>query len=266
VSAGGALSARGVGRVERGAVLLDGVDLDVDGGRVLGVVGPNGSGKSTLVRCLAAITPADAGEVRLDDRPIGAHGAREVARRLAFVGQEAASDIDHRVEDVVRLGRLPHRGRLGGASRQDDDICRRALADVGLDGFGRRRWSELSGGERQRVQVARALAQEPTVVVLDEPLNHLDVRHQFELLRLLTERPATVVVVLHDLALAARWCDELLVLAGGRAVASGAPRDVLDAGLLADVFGVRGSVEVRGGVTVVELVDSLRGSAPTPGT
>ena len=264
MSGGGSVSAHGLGRVERGAVLLEGVDLHVEGGRVLGIVGPNGSGKSTLVRCLAGITGADEGEVRLDGRPLGEHGGRQVARRLAFVGQETASDIDHRVEDVVRLGRLPHRGRLGGAAREDDDLCLRALADVGLEGFGRRRWSGLSGGERQRVQVARALAQQPAVLVLDEPLNHLDVRHQFDLLRLLAERPMTVVVVLHDLALAARWCDELLVLADGRAEASGPPADVLHESSLAEVFGVRGSVRVRDGVALVELEDSLRATPAAP--
>jgi len=262
VSAGGTLSATGVGRVERGAVLLEGVDLEVAGGRVLGVVGPNGSGKSTLVRCLAGLVPPDSGEVLLDGTSLGELGARRVARCLAHVGQETASDIDHRVDDVVRLGRLPHRGRFGGASREDDDIAGDALAAVGLTGFERRRWSGLSGGERQRVQVARALAQQPTVLVLDEPLNHLDVRHQFDLLRLLAEGSATVVLVLHDLALAARWCDNLLVLSGGRAVASGPPADVLDEALLADVFGVRGRVQRRGDATVVELEDSLAGGAP----
>lgn len=251
--AGLRLEARGLTRTAGRAVLLGGVDLAVGAGRVLGVTGPNGSGKSTLVRCLAGVASPDSGVVLLDGTPLGGLGAREVARRLAFVGQDESTDIDHRVEDVVRLGRLPHRGRLGGSSVRDDDLCREALAAVGMLGFERRRWSGLSGGERQRVQIARALAQEPRVLVLDEPLNHLDVHHQFELLDLLVALPVTVVVVLHDLALAARYCDELIVLKGGAAVAAGPPAGVLTPALLARVFRVRGSVTTSGGATTVTL-------------
>ncbi|PYY34080.1 ABC transporter ATP-binding protein [Curtobacterium sp. MCJR17_055] len=236
----GVLGARDVGRSVPGVDLLDGVDLLAPSGLMTGIVGPNGSGKSTLARCLAGVTAPDRGTVTLDGADLRTLPRRSVARRLAFVEQQAHTDIDHRVLDVVRLGRLPWRSRLGTLDDDADDICREALTEVGMAGTEQRRWSGLSGGERQRVQIARALAQEPAVLVLDEPLNHLDVHHQFELLDLLAAGPRTVVVVLHDLDLAARYCDHLVVLHGGRVAAAGAPEDVLTPGLLADVFRVRG--------------------------
>jgi iron complex transport system ATP-binding protein len=236
----GVLGAHDLGRTVQGVDLLVGVDLLAPSGLLTGIVGPNGSGKSTLARCLAGVTPPDRGAVTLDDADLRALPRRSAARRLAFVEQQAHTDIDHRVLDVVRLGRLPWRSRLGTLDDDADDVCREALAEVGMAGTEQRRWSGLSGGERQRVQIARALAQDPAVLVLDEPLNHLDVHHQFELLDLLAGGSRTVVVVLHDLDLAVRYCDHLVVLDGGRVAAAGAPEDVLTPGLLAEVFRVRG--------------------------
>jgi len=242
--------------------ILEDVDVSVGAGHVLGVVGPNGSGKSTLVRCLAGITPADIGTVTLDGDALRDLGVRGVARRLAFVGQAEHTDINHRVDDVVRLGRLPHRGRFGGTTAADTTICEAALAAVGLEGFGTRHWNGLSGGERQRVHIARALAQEPQVLILDEPLNHLDIHHQFELLDLLRALPTTIVLVLHDIPLAARYCDELLVLDEGRAVAAGSPAHVLSPSLIADVFRVQADVRRSDRQVKVELVGT-RTSATT---
>lgn len=254
---GGSLQATGLTMSAGSTKILEDVDASVGAGRVLGVVGPNGSGKSTLVRCLAGITQADTGTVALDGDVLTDLGVRGVARCLAFVGQAEHTDIDHRVEDVVRLGRLPHRGRFGGATATDTTICEAALAAVGLGGFGARHWNGLSGGERQRVHIARALAQEPQVLILDEPLNHLDIHHQFELLDLLRALPTTVVIVLHDIPLAARYCDELLVLDEGRAVAAGAPADVLSPTLIADVFRVQADVKKSDRQVSVELVGTL---------
>ena len=241
---GGSLQARRLSRSAGSTPLLHDVDVSIDAGRMLGIIGPNGSGKSTLVRCLAGVAKPDAGTVSLDGQTLEGLGVRDTARRLAFVGQAEQTDIDHRVQDVVRLGRLPHRGRFRAVTAIDDAVCETALAVMGLTGFGDRRWSGLSGGERQRAHIARALAQEPTVLILDEPLNHLDVHHQFELFDVLAALPATVVVVLHDVPLAARYCDELVVLDRGRTVAAGTPADVLTPRLLADVFQVRGTVTV----------------------
>jgi len=254
---GGSLQATALTVSAGSTTILEDVDVSVGAGHVLGVIGPNGSGKSTLVRCLAGITPADRGTVTLDGDVLTDLGVRGVARQLAFVGQAEHTDIDHRVHDVVRLGRLPHRGRFGGATTADTTICEAALASVGLGGFEARHWNGLSGGERQRVHIARALAQEPQVLVLDEPLNHLDIHHQFELLDLLRALPTTVVLVLHDIPLAARYCDELLVLDEGRAVAAGSPTNVVSPTLIADVFRVQADVRKLNQQVHVELVGSL---------
>lgn len=253
------LEARGVG-VEIGSThVLNGVDLVVSAGQVTGIVGPNGSGKSTLVRALARLGRPDSGTILLDEKDLYRQDGRAVARRLAFVEQDGHTDIDHSVLEVVRLGRLPHRPRFAGTTPADDVICHRALDAVDLVHLIDRRWNTLSGGERKRVQIARALAQEPDVLVLDEPLNHLDVRHQFDVLDLLRSRPWTVIVVLHDLDLAARACDQVVILDRGRVAAAGAPSDVLTPTLLADVFQVDGRITGRTIGTRLELF----GAAPS---
>ncbi|WP_344748464.1 ABC transporter ATP-binding protein [Streptosporangium vulgare] len=196
-------------------------------GRFTGLIGPNGSGKSTLLRLLAGLLRPRAGTVLLDGRRLGELPRREVARRLAVVAQEVSTDIDMTVADVVALGRIPHRSPLALIGRDDLRDAREteeALERCGLAGWGGRRWSTLSGGERRRVGIARALAQRPTELLLDEPTNHLDIHHQLDLLRMLSRAPATVVAALHDLNLAARYCDHLLLLEAGRLVASGPPR------------------------------------------
>ncbi|PZF57894.1 hypothetical protein DEJ23_06935 [Curtobacterium sp. MCSS17_008] len=253
-----------MGQVIGGVHVLTGVDLVVPDGQVTGVVGPNGSGKSTLVRALARLGRPDSGTVLLDGADIHRQDGRTVARRLAFVEQDGHTDIDHSVLEVVRLGRLPHRPRFAGTTAADDAVCRGALEAVGLVHLADRRWNTLSGGERKRVQIARALAQEPDVLVLDEPLNHLDVRHQFDVLDLLRSRPWTVLVVLHDLDLAARACDQVVVLDRGRVVAAGAPSDVLTPALLADVFEVDGRMTGRSTGTRLELFGTARAPGGPP--
>jgi len=248
------LEARDVVWEAGGTRVLDGVTLRAQPGRVLGLLGPNGSGKSSLLRCLAGLRRPTRGAVLLDGRELRAWSRRAVARRVALLAQEAATELDLSVADVVALGRLPHRGPLGGESPADRAAVAHALALVGLDGWERRRWHTLSGGERQRVQLARALAQEPRELLLDEPTNHLDVRQALELLELVRGLGRTAVVALHDLQLAARYCDALAVLRAGRIVAAGPTAAVLTAGLVADVYGVAceigveadGRPEVRG--------------------
>ena len=161
---------------------------------------------------------------------------------MATVTQHAETDVDILVRDVVRLGRTPYRSLFGGDTADDVRAIDRALAHVGLTDKAERLWHTLSGGERQRAHIARALAQEPTELLLDEPTNHLDIRHQLELLALVADLPVTAIVALHDLNLAAMFCDSVLVLQGGRAVAGGSPRDVLTPELIGDVYGVRARV------------------------
>lgn len=223
----------------RGAQLLQGVSLRVARGEHLGIVGPNGSGKSTLLRLLAGVLRPDSGAVQLLGQALAKMPRRDVARCLAVVEQQAHSDDALRVRDVVELGRTPWLSALAPWTTDDEQIVCQALGAVGLAHMATRYWHSLSGGERQRVQIARALAQRPQVLLLDEPSNHLDIQQQLALLRLVHSLPLTSVTVLHDLN-QALGCHRLAVLDGGRLVALGAPHEVLTPQLLRSTFGVQG--------------------------
>jgi len=225
-----------------GRLILDGVEVPVRRGETLGLLGPNGSGKSSLLRLLAGLRRPAGGAILLDGRDLGQVRRRTVAQRIAVVEQHASTEVDLTVLDVVRLGRIPHRRPWSGGSADDERAVAAAIARTGLQERIDQPWATLSGGERQRVQIARALAQEPSELLLDEPTNHLDVHHQLDLLTLVAELPVTTVVALHDLNLAAMFCDRLVVLHEGRVVASGDPHEVLTPELLADVYRVRAVV------------------------
>jgi iron complex transport system ATP-binding protein len=237
------LAARGLRWSAGGRILVDGVSLDATPGRMLGLIGPNGSGKSSLLRLLAGLRPPQAGTVRLAGQDIARLGRRAVARHVAMVEQQVATDAAVSVQEVVRLGRTPHRGPLSGWSAADTAAVEAAIRHADLEALRHQPWHTLSGGERQRTQIARALAQEPSHLLLDEPTNHLDIRHQLEILALVARQPATAVVVaLHDLNLAAMFCDELALLRAGRVVAAGQPERVLTQARIREVFGVRAHV------------------------
>jgi iron complex transport system ATP-binding protein len=233
------LAAERVSHVAGGRLVLDGVDITPAAGAVTGLLGPNGSGKSTLLRILCGVLAPVAGVVTLDGKAMGGFRRRDVARRVAVVEQHADTLVELTVAEVVRLGRIPHRSAWSAPSAADERAVRDALERTGLTGRAERRWHTLSGGERQRVQIARALAQEPRELLLDEPTNHIDVRHQHDLLHLVRCLPVTTVVALHDLNLAAAYCDRLVVLDEGRVVTAGPPREVLTEELVAEVYGVR---------------------------
>lgn len=230
--------------VAGGRTVVRGVTMSVAPGETVGLIGPNGAGKSSLLRCLAGLRAPTSGRVRYDGDDLAALDARQVARRLAFVEQTGESDVDVRVADVVALGRTPFRDRWRGLSAADHVIVDAALDHLGLAGFRGRYWSTLSGGERQRAHIARALAQRPAALLLDEPTNHLDIRHQLELMELLARTGQTVLTALHDLALAARYCDRLVLLHRGEVVADGPPGEVLTRERLRVVY----EVDVRVGV------------------
>ncbi|MFB9476258.1 ABC transporter ATP-binding protein [Nonomuraea salmonea] len=231
------LHARDVTWTAQGRPIVDGITVEIAPGGLTGVLGPNGSGKSTFLRLLAGLLRPQGGAVLLDGHDLGRLPRRDVARRLAVAAQEVSTDVELTVLDVVLLGRIPHNRRMTGA----DGLARarRALRRCGVADLEHRRWPTLSGGERQRVSIARALAQEPTELLLDEPTNHLDIAHQLALLDLLAAIPATVVTVLHDLNLAAQYCDHLLLLHKGRLVATGPPGRVLTEETVERVYGVR---------------------------
>ncbi|MGJ7907599.1 ABC transporter ATP-binding protein [Actinopolyspora sp. H202] len=229
-----------------GKLIVEDVSIAPEEGATVGLLGPNGSGKSTLLRLLSGVRSASEGVVRLDGSPIERVGRKNVARRVAVVEQHAGTEVDMSVLDVVRLGRIPHRRAWAGATAEDESAVRSAVEYTRLEDKVDRSWHTLSGGERQRVQIARALAQQPKELLLDEPTNHLDIQHQLELLALVVRIPVTSVIALHDLNLAAMFCDHLLVLAEGRAVAAGSPEQVLTEELIAEVYNVRARVDAEG--------------------
>jgi iron complex transport system ATP-binding protein len=221
--------------------IVSGIEFDVEPGSFVAVVGPNGCGKSTMLRTIAGVLPKQGGDVLLDGRPAESMKPPQRARRLALVGQHDAPSDDQLVEEVVTLGRLPHRSPWSLGNRRDREAVRDALAQVGLRGFERRQFARLSGGEQRRVLIARGLAQQTDLLLLDEPTNHLDIGHQHNLLAQVRETGHTVVAALHDLNLATSYADEVVVLARGRMIARGATRDVLSSDLIQEVFEVRSS-------------------------
>ncbi|MFZ3467776.1 ABC transporter ATP-binding protein [Streptomyces sp. 4.24] len=247
------ITAEGLSWSAAGTPVVREVSLDVAPGETVALLGPNGSGKSSLLRCLAGLRKPDAGSVHYDDQPVRDWSARRIARRIAFVEQDSALDTDLRVADVVGLGRTPFRDRWRGPDDTDRAAVAAALDRVGLTALAGRTWKGLSGGERQRAHIARALAQQPSGLLLDEPTNHLDVKHQLELMELLADAGQTVLVALHDLSLAARYCDRLLLMHHGRLVASGTPAAVLTPGHLARIFEVDAELatDARGRPAVV---------------
>ncbi|WP_320669318.1 ABC transporter ATP-binding protein [Patulibacter defluvii] len=240
------LAARDVRWAAGERLIVDGVSLDVASGSTLGLLGPNGSGKSSLLRLLAGVRRPSGGAVLLDGDDLTTLRRRTVARRLAVVEQQAGTEVDLTVLDVVRLGRIPHRRAWDGERPEDARAVAEAIARTDLQDQLRQPWATLSGGERQRVQIARALAQEPRELLLDEPTNHLDVHHQLDLLTLVAALPVTTVIALHDLNLAAMFCDRLVVLSAGRVVAGGPPAEVLTPELIEDVYRVRSVVTPDG--------------------
>ncbi|MDP2948115.1 MAG: ABC transporter ATP-binding protein [Chloroflexota bacterium] len=229
-------------------VALRQVSLSLSEGEMLGVVGPNGSGKSTLIRAITRVVRPRSGAIRLDGRDATRLSQRELAQRVAVVPQNPYLPDAFTALEVALMGRTPHLGLLQSEGRADLAAVRRALEQTDTWHLATRRAGELSGGERQRVVVARALAQEAPILLLDEPTAHLDVGHQATVLDLVRRlcresgadtRPRAVLAVVHDLTLAAQYCDRLVMLNDGRVAAEGKPYEVLSPEILASVYGTR---------------------------
>ena len=222
--------------------IVDGLDLAIASGRMTAIVGANGCGKSTLLRSLARLLSPSAGQVVLDGRSVHAWPTREVAKVLGLLPQSPIAPEGIAVADLVGRGRHPHQRALSRWSAHDYEVVADALAVTGTADLADRSVDELSGGQRQRVWIAMALAQETDILLLDEPTTFLDVAHQVEVLDLLTDlsvaRGTTIVMVLHDLNLAARYADEIVAMNGGRVHAVGTPAEVVTAELVEEVFGL----------------------------
>ncbi len=240
------LEARGVHwGPKRAPDILRDISFRLGSGEVLAICGANGAGKSTLLRLLYRYHAPRSGTVLLEGSDLWARPAQEVARVVAAVLQEQPTDFALTARQIVALGRLPHRMGYGAGAR-DAEVVEAALCRLDLGAFADRRFGTLSGGERQRVMVARALAQEPRVLILDEPTNHLDIRHQLELLSLLRGLGLAIVTTLHDLTLAAEFADRVMILSEGGVLADAAPLMALSEDNIASAFNVTARVDRSG--------------------
>lgn len=225
--------------------ILHPISFDIDQGKVLGVVGPNGAGKSTLLRLLYRYHKPTTGEVKINGTEIWSIPAKKVACIIAAVLQEQMSDFSLTVREIVALGRTPHKKWFASSNDVlDEQIVESSLDRLCLLKFEDRQLNTLSGGERQRVMVARALAQEPSLLILDEPTNHLDIRQQLEVLELIRGLPITIVTSLHDLNMASSICDEVILLKEGYSLAFGDPDTVFCQSQISDAFQVKTEQEL----------------------
>lgn len=234
-----------------GQPLLYDISLHIEAGEMLGLLGPNGSGKTTLLRILSGVLEPQQGNVLLNGRSMRAWGRRKVAQHIAVVPQELHMPFAFTVEQMIEMGRTPFvHGLFSTLKQHDRAIVTDAMAAAGIDTFGGRVFNELSGGERQRVMIAMALAQQPSVLLLDEPTAHLDIKYQVETLELVQhlnrERGVTIIAAIHDLNLAARYFSRLLLFQRG-IVADGSPAEVLESALLSRVYGVQVQVGILRG-------------------
>lgn len=246
--------------------LLDGVSLLVDKGELVGLIGPNGAGKSTLLRAISGILRCQDGSVVLEGKDITNMTVKDLAAGLALVPQIAPYTHGFTSMELVLMGRYPHLGRFQVEGNADEKIAREAMAMTETDRFADRTLDTLSGGERQRVFVARALAQQPRILLLDEPTSNLDVLHQLmvlDLVRQLVDDGLTAVAAFHDLSMAARYCDKLVVMSGGKVIATGPPEKVLNPELIETVFKVKAAVykdPVTGSATI-SLIGPANGAS-----
>lgn len=261
-----ALQARDLTVGYDGDPVIEGLSLDLPAQGITMIVGGNGCGKSTLLRTLARLLRPRGGSVLLDGAPIASLPPKEVARVIGLLPQAPVAPDGITVADLVDRGRTPHRGWLGARGRHDDEVVADALEVTGMAAFADRAIDELSGGQRQRAWVAMALAQEPDILLLDEPTTYLDLAHQVELLQLLVrlsrERGTQVVVVMHELNLATRYADHLVAMRDGRIVAEGSPGNVVTVELLREVFDLEAVVvpDPVAGTPMIVPVDVHRGA------
>lgn len=222
--------------------ILKGIGIKAADNEFVGLIGPNGSGKSTLLKCIYRVLKPQKGAVYLDGLDIKDLSYKASARQLAVVSQHNYYNFDFSVQEVVLMGRAPHKRTLDRDTAEDFQIVEQALATVGMKDFAGRSFSTLSGGEQQRVILARALAQKTPCLVLDEPTNHLDITHQLQLMKIVRSLGVTVISAIHDLNIAAMFCDRLYVLKDGVIVAEGTPKEVLTPKLLREVYEVDGEI------------------------
>jgi iron complex transport system ATP-binding protein len=220
-----------------GQRIVTDISLRVPDGSFAGLLGPNGSGKSTILKAIYRVHRPAGGRVLLDGGDLLSLRSQDAARRIAVVGQEFTLEFDFTVAELVMIGRTPHKRSFDRDNKADRAIADQAMAQVGCADLAHRGFNTLSGGEKQRVLIAQAMAQGADHLILDEPTNHLDIRYQVEILELVSELGVTVLAAIHDLSLAALFCDSVHLIAGGRLIAAGPPASVLTPDIVRDAYG-----------------------------
>lgn len=226
--------------------ILRGIDFEANEGEFVGIIGPNGSGKSTLLRCLYRVLTPSEGAVFLDGKKLSSYRVKESAQKLAVVAQHNYYNFEFSVRDVVMMGRAPHKRALDRDTAEDYQIMRQSLKAVGMQEFEERSFSTLSGGEQQRIILARALAQQTPCLILDEPTNHLDIKYQLWLMDIVKNLDCTVISAVHDLNIAAMYCDRLYAMKQGKVIAQGTPHQLLTPDLIRELYEVDAEVSIDG--------------------
>ncbi|MDR3240396.1 MAG: ABC transporter ATP-binding protein [Clostridiales bacterium] len=242
---------------------IDDICLNVKEGEFVGLIGPNGSGKSTVLKNLYRALSPDKGTVTFDGENLFALSHKKAALKLGVVGQENDVPFDFLVEEIVAMGRSPHKKFFDFDTEQDKNIVRHALEHLGMEAMAKRNYLHLSGGEKQRVIIARVVAQETDFLLLDEPTNHLDISYQLQIFDFVKRLGVTVLSAIHDLNMAALYCDRIYVLKDGKVILRGTPEEVLTPRNIFDVYGVRSDISVHpatGKVAITYLPEALGGA------
>ena len=222
--------------------ILKGIDIELGNKEFIGIIGPNGSGKSTLLKCLYRNLSPSSGSIFIDNIEIGKISTRESAKKIGVLAQHNHHSFDFTVLDMVLMGRSPYKKLMDRDTKEDYDIVYEAIDKVNIRHLANRSFNSLSGGEQQRVILARALAQKTKCLILDEPTNHLDIKYQFQLMEIVKNLGIEVIAAIHDLNIAAMYCDKIYVLKGGEIVAYGTPKDVLTKEFIKEVYDVDAKV------------------------
>ena len=218
--------------------ILKDISFNIKKGEFVGIIGPNGCGKSTLLKNIYSLLTPTKGNISIDETPINCFSSKELAKKISTLTQHSGGDFDFSIIDIVLMGRYAHSSMFSSTSKKDIEIAKEALAKVGLSHFENRSFLSLSGGEQQRVMIARAISGKNDFFILDEPTNHLDIRYQLEIMDIMKSLDITMFSAIHDMNIAATYCDKLILLEEGRIIAMGTPFEVLSKENFKDVFGV----------------------------
>lgn len=225
-----------------GTRILKDITFDVEENTFVGVIGPNGSGKSTMLKSIYGVNKPSGGNIYFEGEDLLKISSKDRAKKIAVLAQESGGQFDFSVQQVVEMGRYPHKNTLENYSKHDLEIVDRVLYEMKLDNYRERSFNTLSGGEKQRVLIARLLVQESKFIILDEPTNHLDIGHQIEIMNIIKKMGVTVLFAIHDMNMAAIYCDKLVIMKKGEVITQGSVEETLTSEMLKDLFNVEAEI------------------------